>query len=373
MKTNKFLMLIALISITFFTEVKADWQNSLSILNSYIENPFHYNGSVPISNHSMILSFTNLPSISNFSYNYTGNFSLIPQLSNSSLTDNLLQLNYKKYLDDSNRTDLNLSGAYSMGMNSGELNVYNNFSFLFSGNINYSFTESAIARAGYKSNYKNFFNNTSLSYFDQIAYIGFKKYFETNTSINSEINYGNKYYSGNLFSFSKMMSENNISKSTGQLIANLKIAQSLAEKTGLSILYSQSWNLNSSQTLNVVFDPNLIFDKEIYDDPYSYESRELTATLTHYFTNNYKLQLYAFYFDKSYNYNSDIINFANNDNRADATKGIGFMVEKNFDANFLIFQNIKLNLNYLYLNNSSNSEIFNFNSNEFGLNFKTNF
>ncbi|MBM2814784.1 MAG: hypothetical protein HW421_1546 [Ignavibacteria bacterium] len=366
--------LIVIFTIVFISiRANAEIKGSVSLNNSYIENPFHFAGSNPLTNHSINIKLSNNISGSDFGFNFMGNYSLLPQLSNSSVSDNFFQFAYTTDLDKDGTMNLSFLPYLGIGLNSGDLTGYNNFSLSVLSTLSNNFSESSIGRIGYRGIYKNYYYSQSLSFSDQVAFIGFQQFLETNTSINSELNLGYKNYTGKLFSFSNQKFSKNQSETASQLTANIKVGQSLADKTGLSLMYSQSWNIGSSNAIKAAFNPNLIFDKEIYDDPYSYESRETIATLTHFFDNEYKVQLSGFYFDKNYNYNFDFSYDNDVVKMQDNSYGFGLNIEKVFNNQFLVFTATKLSLNYQYLDNSSNSSIFNYISNEIGFNIKMNF
>lgn len=351
--------------------LNAEWSNSFGISSYYDEKPFHYNSSTPLNFNNSNLNIIYNNESSGLGLNYLVSYSLVPQISFSQLTDNSINLSYNIPYGQERKNNILFSALYGLKYNTGDFTLYNNSQYGISAQMNQNFTETTLARAGYKGSYKNYYNNTDLSYMEHILYIGYKTYFETNTSLNTELDYGYKDLSNRLFSFAGKGSRNQSSQTLGQVIASIKIGQSLAEKTGLSLMYSQSWNTSTTYQSMLNFNPDFIFEKEIYDDTYSYESRELTLTLTQYLPYNIKIQGYGFYHNKNYEYSYDFSNNVSQDKRKDLYKGLGVNIEKNFDDDFLIFKNTKLTLNYLYSSNSSNSEFFNYKSNavNFGIKF----
>ena len=374
MKLYRLTILAIIILLLSNTGASAEWLRSIVAGSSYLENPFHYNGSAPLFNHTIALQLGNNPANSNMTYNYSGNYSLLSQLSTGSLTDNSFQLGYSNHLDENRKLVLNLSSAVGMGLNSTEYTVYDNYSLGVAGAMNYSISETSIARMGTKALYKSFYNSSSLSYADMVAYLGYKTYFETETSLNAELNIGQKNYGVSLMRLAgKGQYESASGQSASQIVVNIKAAQSLAEKTGLSLLYSQSWNLSTNDQTRKAFNPELIFDKDIYDDPYSYQSKELTATLTQYFSNEYKAQLSAFYSDKVYSYSSDLSNSSSAAPRSDISSGFSISLQKKITEEFLFFNSAQINLGYQYMFNSSNSDMFRYKDNEIGLSARFNF
>ncbi|OGU57846.1 MAG: hypothetical protein A2X64_10135 [Ignavibacteria bacterium GWF2_33_9] len=355
------------------SSLKGEWRNSIGISSYYDQNPFHYSSSQALSFNSTNLNLGYIFDNSGMSLNFKSNYSLIPSLSNSQLTDNSIIFSYNLPLGSETQDNLQLSAQYGLRYNSEIFNTYNNNKFGINAQFNHDFAQAKMLRVGYQGSYSNYYNNTDLSYNEHILYLGYKTYFETNTSINTEVDYGYKNLTNNLLSFAGQRSKNVSAQSLGQIIANVNVAQSLAEKTGLSIIYSQSWNTSSAYKSMLNFNPDFIFDKEIYDDNYSYESREITLKITQYLPYNIKIQGYGFYFDKNYEYNYDFSTDENIAKRLDIQKGIGGNLEKNFNMDFLFFNNLKATLNYLYTINNSNSDIFNYRSNAVNLGINLDF
>lgn len=366
------LIIIYTTSLFFIPELlRSEWNNSIGISSYYDQNPFHYNSSLPISFNSTYLDLKYLDDKSGFGLNLNSNYSLIPTLSNSQLSDNSINLSYNIPLGSNFEDNLQFSALYGLRYNSDLFSIYNSNRFNFNAVINHDFSETSMARAGYQGTFSNYYNNPDLSYIEHILYIGYKTYFETKTSVNTELDYGYKNLSNNLLSFVGNAKKNSVVQSLGQVVANIKIGQSLAEKTGLSLMYSQSWNTSSAYKSMLNFNPDFIFEKEIYDDSYSYESKEITLKVTQFLPYDIKIQGYGFFFSKNYEYNYDFSNEENLDKRMDTQKGIGINIEKNFNLGVLIFNNSKISLNYIFTSNKSNSEIFNYRSNavNFGINF----
>ena len=357
-----------------FNNSSATWKNTIGLSNYYDENPYHYNSAVPLNFSSTTINSEYVSDSSGLSIGYSGAYSLVPQLSNTQLTDNSLNLTIPYYYGDFN--NFSVSASYGLKYNSGDYGIYNNNQFGVTSLINQYISETSILRAGYKGTYKNYYNNTDFSFTEHMLFVGYKTYFETFTSINAELDYGYKNLSNNLINLGgigKGKSSSDNSQSLGQIVANIKIGQSLAEKTGLSLLYSQSWNTSLSYTSMMNTNPDLIFEKEIYDDPYSFESRDLSITLTQYLPWNLKIQGYGFYSNKNYEYSFDFSNDLSLDKRKDYSKGAGINIEMSFNDTILIFKNSKLILNYLYLANTSNSDVFNYRSNAVNIGVKLGF
>jgi hypothetical protein len=350
-----------------FNNANAEWKNSFSLNSNYDQNPFHYQGSEPININSTNILLAYKSADNSFGLNLNTNYSLIPNLAYAQLNDNTIGIKFNNHFGANNESDLIFTGMFGFKLNSGDFSYYNNNHYDFSVGYNYRFSEITSLSIGNVVNLKDYYSMPDFSYMENVAYIGLKTSFETNTSISAEVDYGYKNFSDKLFSFSgKGKNNTSASQSFAQAIASVKIGQSLADRTGLSLLLAKSMNLSSTTSDLLSFNPDLVFEKDIYDDSYTYQSNEATLTLSHYTFFDIKLQLFGFYFakDYSYQYSEDVEII--NPNRADKSSGIGLNLEKSFG-------NLKVNMNYNYTNNSSNTPVFDYNSNYFGVGFKLGF
>lgn len=372
MKKLQILFLVIFLNINI-NLLSAEWNKSIGLSTYYNENPYHYTGSIPLTFNNTNLNIEYAPENSKFQYYFSGKFSVIPQMIYSLLSDNVLSSSYFSAFGDDLQNNYIFTANTGMKLNSGDFNIYNNYQIGMSAALNYSLSETSFIKTGYKGIYKNYYNNIDLSYSEHIIYFGYKTYFETETSLITEIDYRYKNLSGDIISFGGKGSGKSNTQNLGQVIANLKIAQSIAEKTGISLMYSQSWSTGSDYKNMLEFNPNVIFEKEIYDDNYSFESQELTLTLTQYFSSDIKFQVYSYYFTKNYQYSFDFSIDKSVDNRHDVNSGFGFNAEKNINSSFLVFDNTKISLNYLFNKNSSNSEYFNYHNSEISLGIKLGF
>jgi hypothetical protein len=79
-----------------------------------------------------------------------------------------------------------------------------------------------------------------------------------------------------------------------------RVAQSLADRTGASIQFSQRATFGRVAPL-VVTTPALFFDDGVYDDPFASDARGLTAALKHVFAGGMTLEGSASRMRKDYN------------------------------------------------------------------------
>lgn len=162
--------------------------------------------------------------------------------------------------------------------------------------------------------------------------------------------------------------------STAQLRAWVNVGQSLAEGTGLSLRYLQRWNLTDRGRAFVGGAVDFIGEEELFDDPYSYESSELTLTLTQLLPWSMKLRAGGFYLDKTYDYAAQLDDgAAASAARSDARSGGWLRLEKRIAGDWLLFSGLELSVSYVHTRNTSNTAYYDYSSNAVGIGFGTDF
>jgi hypothetical protein len=162
--------------------------------------------------------------------------------------------------------------------------------------------------------------------------------------------------------------------STTQLSAWINIGQSLSETTGLSVRYLKRWNLTDRGRAFVGGAVDFIGEEDLFDDPYSYESDELSLTVTQMLDHGIKIRGGAFYLLKTYGYPYTLdYSVPDTDLRQDERSGGWVRVEKRFAGDWLLFSGLRLSLGYVYLTNDSNTAYYNYSSNAVSLGLSTDF
>ncbi len=162
--------------------------------------------------------------------------------------------------------------------------------------------------------------------------------------------------------------------STSQLSAWINVGQSLGEQTGLSVRLRQRWNLTARGRAFVGGAIDFIGEEELFDDPYSYESTELSLMLTQMLPWSMTLKAGALYFLKNYEYPA-IFDSPDTDTpmREDTRSGGWISLSRAFGGDWLLFSGLRISFNYTYLSNESNTEYYNYNSHAVGLGLSTEF
>ncbi|MBN1448423.1 MAG: hypothetical protein JXA28_10875 [Bacteroidetes bacterium] len=161
--------------------------------------------------------------------------------------------------------------------------------------------------------------------------------------------------------------------STAQLSAWINIGQSVTEFTGLSLRLLQRWNLTDRGRAFVGGAVDFIGEEELFDDPYSYESSELSLTLTQILPWSMKLRTGGFYLFKEYDYPATL-DYSDPAAalRSDDRMGGWLTVEKTIGGKWLLFSGLDLSLGYVYLRNQSNTSYYDYSSNALTFGIRTN-
>ena len=226
-----------------------------------------------------------------------------------------------------------------------------------------------IGKFGYILNNRNYSELPEFNYWEHYLYTQLNTFFQTGTSITMVFNYGLKNYIPLQISSNWRNPEFFEMPSVDQLVSSLKVAQSLGDKTSLSLKYLNRLNpglvTGSAAVMNT---DDLFTEDELFDDSYGYSGNEFSVNFTHYLPAYIKLELSSTYYLKNY-HNRHIYDLEGNldisgDTRSDRRSLIWAGLSRSFAVNWGI-KNIKLSLQGGYLKNDSNDSYYQF-DNYFG-------
>jgi hypothetical protein len=153
--------------------------------------------------------------------------------------------------------------------------------------------------------------------------------------------------------------------SASYLTATLSVGQSIFENTGLNITCSRKWLLDNMGRAYVSGTTDYFTEDELTDDPYSYTSTMLSATLSQLLPWDIKLQGSGFYDMKDYVYPANLA-LGTGPPRKDDYIGAAFAFEKTFEWEGLLSE-LGFTLTYYYIENRSNVRVFNYFNNSLSL------
>ena len=162
--------------------------------------------------------------------------------------------------------------------------------------------------------------------------------------------------------------------STSQIRAWINVGQSIADGTGVSVKYLQRWNPGNRGAAMTGGSVDFIGEEELFDDPYSYESSEITIRLTQLLPWSMQAQIAGYYYNKNYPYPYTLdYSTAGTENRKDIRRGAWLTLNKAFPGDWFMFKGVRLTMTYVYTLNSSNNIFDDYNSNYLSLRFSTDF
>ncbi len=251
--------------------------------------------------------------------------------------------------------------------------------------------QTAPVSLGYRFRHRDFANLTQLSYHEHYGFFQIKHFFPTRTTFIGEFNWGQKKYThlqtveevivvtpktpgngrgqhhgrgnGMMPSDTSVVAYNMTALKAQIMSFNLKFAQSIFSKTGLSIEYIKQLTPANSIRYLTGLEYSYSKDDELYDDPYAYGSNELEITITQMLPWKSSLKLYVNLADKKYLYSivtaSTAIQTQTNEKRSDQQKLIGMTFQKNFKINKML-KSLSFYASANYLANQSNDLYFDF-------------
>lgn len=243
------------------------------------------------------------------------------------------------------------------------------------------FRENIISQFGYTFNNKSYSELPEFSYWEHVLFAQFNTFFQTGTSLTLSLNYGLKDYIPQTTSGGKGRGRQVIidyveMPGVDQLVSNIKLAQSLGNKTSISLDAINRLNPGLvGGSAAVIDNENLFTEDELFDDRYGYQGQELSVLFTHYLPSYVRLQLGGSRLWKNYQ-NRNIYDFEGNLTLAGETRVdnrlVGWLeLSHTFSVNWGI-KSLGVSLQVGYLKNDSNDSYYQFDNyfGTIGLEFK---
>jgi len=272
-------------------------------------------------------------------------------------------------LDKSNSNKFYFGAQWDLRIN-GDLYNYYDYNQLYAyANLNFNLNY-FILKGGYNYRYRSYANLPDLTNNRHYLYVQTNKSFPTRTTFILEADLGYKSFAGqDLFHTSsggrgqgRLATGNTTITSTeipsiSQAVFLARIAQSLHTKFGIFVQYRKQISLDEST--DYVNSDSYFQDEELFDDPFSYNSDAVTSRLTWMMPWKMKLQVGGGTMKKKYvselAYESAEDSVAMGPIRSDDQTNYHINLSKSFFPRKSWLHNLKLNLNYAYMRNKSNS------------------
>jgi hypothetical protein len=310
---------------------------------------------------------------------YSGNLNVFKNLSDRFFQYHSFGANYSFILGSGAEENIFLGVDYSFKKGTIDYNIYNYNQLSAFINGKFILTDNIFGKAGYKLTTKNYPSLYNLTHFENLFYTQASTFFETKTGLFLTLTFGNKNYSmiettsssgfygkgkgmGSMYKSIKNESNVNIS----QLRTSLKISQSVFENTGISAFYLSRINMNKGgqnlQSADFVYSD----DQDLWDDPYGFHSNEYGIEITQRLPLDFTIKLSGEYLRR--HFTSNLADSLNIIQRIDGKTEYWIGISKTFYS-IPLFQELEVTAEYMFINNGSNMQLFNYKNSlaQFGL------
>ena len=407
----------------------AQWLGSLSIESGYDDNMFrNYSASSAVST-DFAFSLGYFPEEAEWGANYSGALTTFSDYPERLYSTHTVGTSYALSYGDSDEHSFSLVASGSFRIDQPDYELYDYSQALGYASLKHKLFDNFPLMLSYRARYRSYPNFGELSYLEHFTSLGTMMFFQTRTSLRIQADLGIKNYSSS-FSGSAAGDGSGFApesgaltldgggpggssdrggngggmngegsgrrginsggdqrgmdqgveylvydeSSTSQLRTWINIGQSLTQGTGLSLRFLQRWNLTERGRAFVGGAVDFIGEEELFDDPYGYESSEISVTLTQLLPWSMKLQTGGYYLFKEYDYpwNFDYTD-AGAGLRTDERMGGWVTLQKPIAGDWLLFSGLNLSLSYVYLRNQSNTRYYDYYSNTLSMGLSTSF
>ncbi|MCD4693449.1 MAG: hypothetical protein K8R79_11080 [Calditrichales bacterium] len=368
MNYSKIIALVLILSSLLFAQFSKD----IEISSWYDDNLYHSPDPVIDLLTDVGLRLSYLPDNSNMNYYYNGSFFIYNEAALRNFSMHGIGFNYIKPFGEDEKHNFYLGAEWTLRLNGDEYNYYDYNQIYAYSNLNFDL-DWFFVKSGYNFRYRSYSNLPDLTNYRHYLFLNANKSFPTKTTLIVEADIGYKSFAGQeIFTDTRgwggkgqgEMSESTITNTTVSEIPSLsqsvllaRITQSLHDKVGLYVQYRRQLSLTAET--NFVNADGYYQDEELFDDPFSYESKSYSSQLTWMLPWSMKLQVGGAFVSKNYISEQAFIS-------AEDSVGLGGIrlddrgsCFVNFTKNFYLNKNwlksLHFNFNYGYIRNESNS------------------
>jgi len=246
--------------------------------------------------------------------------------------------------------------------------IYDNNNFYGFASVKYYLSPTIMFRGKNTLGMRAYVNYTDYSYFENVLSLNISKFFQTRTTFQTGIDYYYKDYTENqtylvpspngLFSRTYVIDSPKVS----QLVASLKIAQSVSSLTAVQAQYLIRNTLSGENRFAEL--DEFYTDEVLFDDHYSYSGQELSMSIKQYLPFQLVLDVSGYYLEKSYN-NRSVYDLEGNElpeegKRQDYQSSFSGQLNKKFSGEKIpVLKSLDLFANYSYRTNISNDLYYN--------------
>lgn len=319
--------------ITSLVQAEIPLSLDFKLYEAYVDNLFQT--STPYSDYVTLLGIDASVNLSeSSSIQFASDINLFNEYSDLHNQTHYLGINYEKNIFNGQGI-LKLGGFTGLHDNTSEYDQYDYKSIGGQSGLKYYFSETLFLSAEYQSEYENHSNFNDYSSFENYGIIQMNSSFNTRTTLQAKLETGRKDYT-------------NLDDNAIVVTGSIKIAQSLADLTGVQIQYTRHKALgNPSYLLNNYY---LLEDQ---DDEYIYSGNKWQLILKHYAPLKIMVKGTLSREQRSYNFL-----IADGQKRNDINTSVLLELEKKISLNKSLFQNISFHLQFLHKDIRSNDPKF---------------
>ena len=370
----------------------AQLSTNLEILSQYDDNLFRspYPVRDVLTNIDLRLSYR--PENSNVNLYYNGDVFLYRENTLRNFYLHSIGLNYYRPFGENKTNTFYFGAEWALRKNGDTYNYFDyNQAYIYSNfrlDLNLFFL-----RGGYNFRYRNYLQIPDLTNYRQYIFLQTNRSFATKTTLIMEADLGNKVFSGReLFTstgttghggrgygggrFNPYTDVTATSVSEVPALSHFvfltRVTQSLFSKMGVYVQYRQQISL--TKETDFVNADGFYQDEEIFDDPFSYESKGWSSQLTWMISRSVKIQIRGAVTSKNYiseqAYVSAEDTLASGGSRSDNMQTFNVNFTKTFYVNKKGLKNFQFYMNYYYIENSSNSFWYDYKNSVIGAGIK---
>lgn len=349
--------------------LQAQFTKNLEISSYYDDNLFR--SPLPVGDllTDVSIGFNYKPDDSNINYYYNGSWFLYQDNALRNFSSHGIGLDYFTSFGKDDKHNFYFGADGSLRLNGEDYNYYDYNQLFAYTNLRFDL-EGFFIKGGYNFRYRSYTNLPDLTNYQNVVFLQANKSFDTRTTLILEADLGHKSFAGQDFlsaTSSGGHGQGRMSASAATTISEIpslsqtvllaRITQSLHDKIGLFVQYRQQFSLTDET--DFVNADGYYQDEELFDDPFSYESKSYSTQLTWVLPWSMKIKVGGALLSK--NYISEQAFTA-----AEDTLGLGGIRlddRSNYYINFskALFINrpwvksLHFNLDYNYIRNESNS------------------
>ncbi len=290
---------------------------------------------------------------------YDANFNLFSEHSDLQNHTHYLGTNYERAIFQ-DKGHLYFGGKLGLRQNTSEYADYDRRSGNAYTTLKYYLTKTTLAKMGYSMEYGSYPNLRTFNFLENYGFLQLSKFFQTRTTLQAMFEAGRRDYPN--------MSDDSSGSYTSQITGSLKLAQSLADNTGLQLQYL--WH-NAPHGMDEQYVEDAYYSaEEFFDDEYAYSGNEYRAVLKH--VAPWRTTLKASLSMKDRNYNMPSI-YTESGSREDRDITFRFEVEKRFSLPLGAATDFALHIQFLHRKNNSNDSYYDYSTNMLSIGTKAAF